>query len=187
MHTRNTIAGILLFSYSLSCAIMPKKESIQPSFARPKKQPTQSNAVPTVHEQKIHACSTDIKKVSDSKKASRTITVKNAITLDMTKYRFWGTYYTPTKFYISVNDRAVQSDESSSCPVGENNTIEVAYHYEFKNGMVTGSKCIEFEIPAEATTVDITFSWNDKYRLMSNVGRAINAKNGTMKSTRKFL
>jgi len=187
MHKRNTIVGILLFSYSLSCALMPKKESIQPSFARPKKQSTQSYSVPTAIEQKIHACSTDIKKVNVSKNASRTISVKNAITPEMTKYRFWGTYYTPTKFYISVNDRTVQGDESCSCRVGENNTVEVTYHYEFKNGMVTGSKCIEFEIPAKATTVDITFSWNDKYRLMSNVGRAINAKNGTMKSTRKFM
>lgn len=187
MHRRNTVAGIVLIACSLSGAIMQKKESVQPSLARPQKSPSQPICTPVATEQKIHCCSTDIKKVADPKKESRTITVKNAITAEMIKYRFWGTYHTPTKFYISVNNRDVQTNESCSCPLGENNTIEVTYHYEFKNGMVTGSKCIEFEIPRETATVDITFSWDDKHRLMSNVGRAINAKHGTMKSTRKFL
>lgn len=187
MRRRNTVAGIILFSCSLPSVMMQKKESIQPSLARPQKQPVQLIGVPPAVEQKIHCCSTDIKKVIDPKKESRTITVKNAITAEMIKYRFWGTYHTPTKFYISVNNHDVQANESCSCPLGENNVIEVTYHYEFKNGMVTGSKCIEFEIPKETATVDITFSWDDKHRLMSNVGRAINAKHGTMKSTRKFL
>ena len=186
MHTRNTVAGILLFSYSLSCAMIPKNEGIQLSLARPQKKNEQSLLLPVI-EQKNHCCNTDIKKVADIKKEQRTVIIKNAITPEMTKYRFWGTYHTPTKFSISVNNRTVPINESCSCPVGENNIIEVTYHYEFKNGMVTGSKCIEFEVPMETATIDITFSWNDTHRLMSSTGRAINAKHGTMKSTRKFL
>lgn len=118
---------------------------------------------------------------------TRIVTIKNAISPEMTKYRFWGTYYSPSKFYLSINNKIIQYNESISCPIDSNNSIDITYHYEFKNGMVSGSKCVEFEIPEHASTIAITFSWNNNHRLISSSGRAINSKHGTMKSTHKII
>lgn len=118
---------------------------------------------------------------------TRVVTIKNAISPEMTKYRFWGTYYSPSQFYLSINNKIIQYNESISCSVDASNRIDITYHYEFKNGMVSGSKCVEFEVPENSPTVAITFSWNNNHRLISSAGRAINSKHGTMKSTHKII
>jgi len=115
------------------------------------------------------------------------VTVKNAITPEMTKYRFWGTYYEPTQLYLSIHDKKLQRNETVECTLNNSNCIEITYHYEFQNGIVTGSKCVEFEITNPDQPIEITFSWKDNHRLMSNHGRVVGSKKGIMKSSCSFI
>jgi len=126
-------------------------------------------------------------KSSEEPPKQRFIKIKNGITPEMTQYRFWGSSYKPTDFYLSINGKVLKHGENIECPVDESGRVEITYHYDFKSGMVTGSKCIEFEIPQNEHTMLITFSWKDNYRLISNCGRAINSKKGTMKSSCSFI
>jgi len=114
---------------------------------------------------------------------SRTITVKNNISPEMTKYRFWGTYYSPTNFYLTVDSKSIKTGEKTKCAVSKKNKIDVTYHYEFKSGMVTGSKCIELEVPENESAISLTFSWDKNHRLISSSGRTVKAKKGVLNST----
>ncbi len=120
-------------------------------------------------------------------KTKRCINVRNAITPEMTKYRFWGTDYEPTELYLTINDKKLKKNETVECSVNNNNYIEITYHYEFKNGMVTGSKSIEFEIFENKSSIDITFSWKKNHRLICSGGRAVRSKKSIMKSSCSYI
>lgn len=115
-------------------------------------------------------------------KKSRTIKIKNGITPEMTRYRFWGSYYKPTTFYVTIGNKRIKPEEEIECNIDESNRIDITYHYEFKNGMVTGSKCIELEVPANETSVLLTFSWDKAHRFISSCGRTVCAKRSVLNS-----
>lgn len=129
-------------------------------------------------------------KDTSAKKASpsRTIRIKNAISPEMIRYRFWGTYYTPTQFYLTIQNKKLSANETVEYALSNNtNAVEVTYHYEFQNGIVTGSKSVEFEIPSDKGAIEITFSWKDNHRLICNTGKVIRSSKSIMKSSCSFI
>ena len=116
------------------------------------------------------------------KQAKRSISVSSKITDTMLAYRWGWSDHTPTSFYLEADSIILKNGETKKVTVGVDNILEVTYHYEFKNGLVKGSKTIELEIPTKESHVNLSFSWKNSLRVISDVGRAIKSKNGTLKS-----
>jgi len=188
MHIKNiSVLLALVFCCIISAQspknISPKRKEI----TTVKKEPlVKDKALITKSKKEVTSQKETPNKTKEEKK-QRTIKVKNSITSKMTQYRFWGTYYEPTEFYLTINGKKLKKDDCIECAISTKNSIEIAYHYEFQNGVVTGSKGIDFEIFNNKSSIDITFSWEKEHRLICNNGRAIKSKKGIMKSSCSFI
>ena len=83
---------------------------------------------------------------------------------------------------LKLDNTILKKGETKQVEIEHNNILEVTYHYEFKNGLVKGSKTIKIEIPEKESNVNLSFSWKNNLRIISDVGRAIESKNGILKS-----
>ena len=95
---------------------------------------------------------------------SRQITVKNDITVKMTKYRHIFGRYKPTNFAISVNGEKIDLGQEKKVTIS-NNKIKVRYDYQFGKHK-TGAKVVEFSIPNTMQTATITFNWKKEWRIL---------------------
>lgn len=97
----------------------------------------------------------------------KSITVHNKITKDMLGYKYIIMNY-PSVFSIKVNDVLIPAGQSQTIAI-TNNILTVQYEYEFGKRR-KGSKAIEFKVPATIKNTDLTFSWNDDWRVKLSNG-----------------
>ncbi|BDC35038.1 hypothetical protein Noda2021_09960 [Candidatus Dependentiae bacterium Noda2021] len=97
----------------------------------------------------------------------KSLTVHNKITKEMLGYKYIIMNY-PSYFSIKVNDVLIPAGQSQNIVV-TNNRVSVQYEYEFGKRR-KGSKVIEFTLPATIKNTDLTFSWNDDWRVKLSNG-----------------
>lgn len=99
--------------------------------------------------------------VVDQKK--RTIKVSNNITKKMTTYRHWGSH-TPI-LTLKANGIVIPYDEPTAIEI-TNNILDMDYHADFYSGMRTSQDSASFIVDKDANTVNVTFSWDAKPRII---------------------
>ncbi len=102
------------------------------------------------------------------------ITITNGIQPHMLEYTFLGTSYSPDSFALTVNGKALQPGDSVS--LSPQKTVAIRYDYSFAKGWRTGAKEIEFDLDPEKTDFDLTFSWNNKWRVSARGAAPLKAK-----------
>lgn len=103
---------------------------------------------------------------------SRTISVTNNITRKMLRYKYGFINVRPSKFNISIDDVIIEPGETKQINI-TNNKLVVAYYYDF-SGHREGKCAITLDIKPEAQDVNISFSWDDDYRVLADSGQAVN-------------
>jgi hypothetical protein len=93
--------------------------------------------------------------------AAPTITIKNNITPPMLKY--WS--YSPTSFSIKVNNELIEPGSSKTI-TRDGNKVIVSYECCFQNGAYKSAKEIEYTLQPDAKEANLTFSWNEKQRVV---------------------
>lgn len=101
---------------------------------------------------------------SQTHAGSRQITVENAITEKMTKYRHIFGRYKPSNFAISVNGKKIDLGKKKEIVISDNK-MKVRYDYEFGTHK-TGAKIVEFSVPDTIKVATITFNWKKKWRIL---------------------
>ncbi len=100
------------------------------------------------------------------------ITITNAIEPKMLKYKHWTGKYSPDKFAISVNGTEIEQGKTCSIP-GNSSTVEIGYTYSFMNGMKSGGRRISYQLNENITQLNITFDWNNDWRVIVDNGKAV--------------
>ncbi len=98
---------------------------------------------------------------------TRTITVKNDIEPHMLTYKHWTGTYEPSTFILKVNDQVLEPGKQKTITI-EDDTLNVRYDYAFLGGMRKGAKEIEFEVEKNTNQVDVSFSWDNKWRVIAD-------------------
>jgi len=101
--------------------------------------------------------------------ADRPITITNAISADMLKYKHWTGTYSPETFTVHIDGTEVAQGTQHTVPA-ETKTIDVMFTYSFMNGMRTGSKTVSYQLHENITQADITFSWKEDHKILVNNG-----------------
>jgi len=96
---------------------------------------------------------------------NRTITINTKITENMIRYSYFGASYKPD-FSLKVNNQELRCSESKKVTLNENK-MKVRYDYNF-SGFKKGAKEVVFEVPNDIDTVDVTFSWDNRWRVVAN-------------------
>lgn len=91
------------------------------------------------------------------------LTIINTIKPDMLKYSFLGASYSPDSFELRVQGKPLKPGQSLSIP--KQKKLAVRYDYSFAKGMHTGAKEIEFDLEPQTTQLELTFSWDNKWRI----------------------
>ncbi len=99
-----------------------------------------------------------------TKEQSRTVQVSNNITQKMLGYKYFVHYY-PNKFILTINDMPVEQDQTKNIII-KDNKVAVRYEYEFLHGMRKGAKITTFDIEPKADHLNITFSWDNEWRVI---------------------
>ncbi len=94
----------------------------------------------------------------------QTITIKNAIEPSMLQYKHWTGTYEPV-FAITINGQTIEQGKEYQVTATDN-MLEVGYNYSFMNGMRTGSKMIKFQIEKKIKSLNLTFSWDNEWRVI---------------------
>ena len=94
---------------------------------------------------------------------NKTITIKNNITTDMLAYKHWTGTHEPF-FILTVNGKKIEQGKQEEITV-KDNRLEVRYDYSFANGFRKGATIVSCSIEKDAKDVDITFSWDDEWRI----------------------
>jgi hypothetical protein len=103
----------------------------------------------------------------------RNVTLRNKITKKMLTYHKGIFSLTPT-FSLFIQKHPVKPNEQLTTAV-ENNILTLSYTYDFI-GHKKGGKVIEFELPSNIDTFDITFSWHKEPRVILANAKAISVK-----------
>lgn len=101
------------------------------------------------------------KKLQKETPSASTITIKNNITPTMLKY--WS--YSPTSFSVKVNNEPLEPGSSKTI-TRDGNKVIVTYQCSFQNGAYKSAKEVEYEIQPDAKEANLTFSWNEKQRVV---------------------
>lgn len=125
---------------------------------------TKKPAVPQQTEDTNASAKPELQK-SETTPKTRTITIKNGITPKMLAYSHWTGKYKPTTFSVSVDGHSLTEDNEFPVDITDNK-LTVTYRYSFMKGYKTGARSINFKVDPEATTVDITFAWKNKWHIL---------------------
>jgi len=98
------------------------------------------------------------------KQIERSVCVKNGITKKMISYTKCFVSYTPD-FHIRINEQELKPGSQETFAI-KGDTIAISYDYNFLNGYKKGKKVVEFALPEDTTTFEVTFSWNDDWRVI---------------------
>lgn len=101
----------------------------------------------------------------DTPQKNRQITITTKITEPMLKYSYFGVSYKPD-FSLKINNEEVKCSDTKKITIAENK-MKVRYDYNF-SGFKKGAKEVVFEVPKDVDTIDITFSWDNRWRVIAN-------------------
>lgn len=129
----------------------------------------QDEVAPTPHDNSLVILEqpeprTELSQPIDNQKKHRTITVRNKVTKKMITYTKGFMQYTPD-FVISINDVPINEGTQETITIN-NDCLTASYSYNFMNGYKKGTKVIEFTVPSSKQELDVTFSWQDDWRLI---------------------
>lgn len=105
---------------------------------------------------------------------TRTIKVTNSIDDSMLGYKHWSGTYTPKTFVIHANGKKINEDKTKSIEI-TNNRLLIRYDYDFGYNIkkARGAVEITFEVDDTSTTCDLTFSWDNKWRILIDNATAL--------------
>ncbi len=106
-------------------------------------------------------------------KAQRTITINNNIDDKMLSYKHWTGTYKPSKFHIFINDHEITNKAQISTVSNDGKTLVITYEYEFMNGYRKDKREVIFALDDDTDTIDLTFSWHDKWHILCNHAQPI--------------
>jgi len=144
---KQSMALLCILSIALPLSARPKK-SIAPAKTSKTAQTTPDSPTETT-------------KTEGTK--SRTISIKNTITEEMTTYQFCGDRV-PEAFSIEIDGAELPKNHERQLTLNQNE-IEVAYNYSFANGLYKGKRSCMITVPESATHTSLAFSWNKQPRL----------------------
>jgi hypothetical protein len=113
----------------------------------------------------------DVTVVADNAKPS-SIVITNAIEPSMLAYKHWTGTYNPDKFTIAVNGVEVAQGAQHTLPASKD-PVEIRFDYSFVNGKRTGAHTIAYELNENITQANITFSWNDEWKVIVDNGKPV--------------
>ena len=164
MNAKNKLLALLLICGSI--IIITQQQ--YPDMHHKPECPTENNQsrkeAPSVKCKPVEPTDMHIAVGNQDAKISRTIKVTNKITKQMLAYSKGFMQYTPD-FTLTINDVPVEQGKQQQIVI-ENNCVTVGYTYNFMNGYKKGSKEIEFMVPVTKDELDITFSWQDDWRIV---------------------
>jgi hypothetical protein len=76
---------------------------------------------------------------------------------------YWS--YSPTSFSVKVNNEPLEPGNSKTI-TRDGNKVIVTYQCSFQNGAYKSAKEVEYEIRPDAKEANLTFSWNEKQRVV---------------------
>lgn len=94
-------------------------------------------------------------------KPASTIVIKNNITPPMLKY--WS--YSPTDFCVKVNNETIEPGTTKTIK-RDGDKVKVTYHCSFRSGAYKSAKEVEFELKPDVKEANLTFSWDEKQRVV---------------------
>jgi hypothetical protein len=100
------------------------------------------------------------------------IIITNAIEPSMLAYKHWTGTYNPDKFTITVNDVEVAQGAQHTLSATAD-PVNIRFDYSFVNGKRTGAHVISYELNENITQANITFSWNDEWKVMVDNGKPV--------------
>ncbi len=101
---------------------------------------------------------------------SRTITIKNGIKPEMLIYKkHWSGSYEPKPFEVIIDGKKLEQGASTEVAIADNK-IAIQYSYSFMMGYRKGTDEVTFTIPEKQDTLQLTFSWDDDFRLKLDHG-----------------
>jgi hypothetical protein len=104
--------------------------------------------------------------------AETSIIITNAIEPSMIAYKHWTGTYNPDIFTIKVNGVEVAQGAQHMLDIAHD-PIEIRYDYSFVNGKRTGAKIVSYQLNENITQANITFSWNDDWRVLVDNGKPV--------------
>jgi len=95
------------------------------------------------------------------------VIITNNISQDMLAYKHWTGTYSPEKFILYINDTIVESGQTyiltnASAP------LTIHFDYSFMKGMHKGTKKSSFLLHEKSTTVNLTFSWLNTWKVIAD-------------------
>ena len=100
------------------------------------------------------------------------IIITNAIQPSMLAYKHWTGTYNPDKFTITVNDIEVAQGAQHTLSA-TTDPIDIRFDYSFVNGKRTGSHVISYQLDENIAQANITFSWNDEWKVIVDNGKPV--------------
>lgn len=132
-------------------------ETLEESFSKEASEPIASNK--DLVQKKEESCS--------KKQATRTISVTNSIDDAMLGYSHWTGTYTPKVFSVRVNDKKIGYGKTKKIEI-TNNKFTVRYDYDFGYNIKKARGAVEilFKMDKKASECDLTFSWDNSWRII---------------------
>ncbi len=137
-----------------------EKPVVQKQLQKKKESELTKSKTPLVTKKEITLAK---KQKKECQSAQKTITVKNEITTEMLSYKHWSGTHKPT-FKLSVNGKEIEQGNQEKITV-QDNQLDIRYDYSFANGFRTGATIVSCQLDKNADAVDITFSWQDEWRI----------------------
>jgi hypothetical protein len=103
---------------------------------------------------------------------TRSIIITNAIQPSMLAYKHWTGTYNPDKFTISVNGAEVAQGAQHTLSA-TTDPVDIRFDYSFVNGKRTGSHVISYQLDENIAQANITFSWNDEWKIIVDNGKPV--------------
>lgn len=160
---KQIIVGFLTFS---AFAIITYQAVAQgDAHITPPEEPAHEQQTNSTPGKQINVNQDIIIKQAPSNIKKRTITVTNNITKKMISYTKCFVSYTPD-FNLIINDEIIPPGHTRKVVVDNNNMLIVTYSYNFLNGYKKGKRSVSFELNPNQNAYEITFSWQNDWRLM---------------------
>ncbi|MGE0009273.1 MAG: hypothetical protein AB7F19_01920 [Candidatus Babeliales bacterium] len=102
----------------------------------------------------------------------RTITIKNTIEPKMLTYKHWSGNKVPDPFKIVIDGKEIAPGKSITVAI-ENDTLPVQFSYSFMMGYKKGTNEVTFQVPEHKDNLNLTFSWDNDYRVILEHAKAI--------------
>lgn len=102
----------------------------------------------------------------------RTIIINNTIDDTMLSYKHWTGTYKPNKFHIFIKGQEV-SDKKQISVTTNNKLFSITYAYEFMSGYRADKRKIIFTLDDKIDTINLAFSWHDKWHLLCDHAQPI--------------